>query len=153
MCCTWLAGNAGPKKSPKIHHLGTARHSTSRRQPNFAALNRGCYLYSAGRPSRWALAHISSFLLFATGFIIAVNINREKLRNLFWFVAFLAPTAENLAEKSRSKETLLQSFYKKYHHLFWETATEVLTVGNLVSRWYFYWTLNDAKIRISLCVV
>ena len=26
-----------------------------------AALNRGCHLYSAGRPSRWALAHISSF--------------------------------------------------------------------------------------------
>ena len=25
------------------------------------ALNRGCHLYSAGRPSRWALAHISSF--------------------------------------------------------------------------------------------
>ena len=23
MCCTWLAGNAGPKKSPKIHHLFT----------------------------------------------------------------------------------------------------------------------------------
>jgi len=22
MCCTQLAGNAGPKKSPKIHHLG-----------------------------------------------------------------------------------------------------------------------------------
>jgi len=26
-----------------------------------AALNRGRHLYSAGRPSRWALAHISSF--------------------------------------------------------------------------------------------
>ena len=29
-------------------------------QPNFAALNRGRHLHSAGRPSRWALAHISS---------------------------------------------------------------------------------------------
>jgi len=36
----------------------TARHSTTGRQPNFAALNRGRHLYSAGRPSRWALAHI-----------------------------------------------------------------------------------------------
>jgi len=27
------------------------------------ALNRGRHLYSAGRPSRWALAHISSFVL------------------------------------------------------------------------------------------
>ena len=29
-----------------------------------AALNRGRYLYSAGRPSRWALAHISSSVVF-----------------------------------------------------------------------------------------
>jgi len=26
-----------------------------------AALNRGRHLYSAGQPSRWALAHISSY--------------------------------------------------------------------------------------------
>jgi len=36
-------------------------HSSSGRQPNFPALNRGRHLYSAGRPSRWALAHISSY--------------------------------------------------------------------------------------------
>jgi len=35
-----------------------ALHSSSGRQPNFAALNRGRHLYSAGRPSRWVLAHI-----------------------------------------------------------------------------------------------
>ena len=29
-----------------------------------AALNRRCKLYSSGRPSRWALAHISSFTSF-----------------------------------------------------------------------------------------
>jgi len=124
MCCTQLAGNAGPKKSPKIHHLGTIAqlcwavssqlshvstirkkrvkqqyllhksaqcgelrptsgwdllaslghpstfqqisrlgsvtvwHSSSEHQPNFVALNRGRHLYSAERPSRWALAHI-----------------------------------------------------------------------------------------------
>jgi len=27
-------------------------------QPDFAALNRGRHLYSAGRPSRWVSAHI-----------------------------------------------------------------------------------------------
>ena len=32
--------------------------SSSGRQPNFAALNRGRHLCSAGRPSGWALAHI-----------------------------------------------------------------------------------------------
>ena len=35
-----------------------ARQSGSGRQPNFAALNRGRHLCSAGRPSRWALSHI-----------------------------------------------------------------------------------------------
>jgi len=35
-----------------------SRHSSNGRQANFAALNRGRHLYSAGRPSRWALAHI-----------------------------------------------------------------------------------------------
>ena len=38
----------------------TAPHSSSGCEPNFAALNRERHLYSAGRPSRWALAHISS---------------------------------------------------------------------------------------------
>jgi len=41
--------------------LHGTRLSSSGRQPNFAALNRGRHLYSAGRPSRWALAHISTF--------------------------------------------------------------------------------------------
>jgi len=31
-----------------------------------AALNRGRHLYSAGRPSRWALAHILVYAYFAT---------------------------------------------------------------------------------------
>ena len=36
----------------------TARHSSSGREPNFAALSTRRHLYSAGRPLRWALAHI-----------------------------------------------------------------------------------------------
>jgi len=43
----------------------TALHYSSWRQPDFAALNRGRHLYSAGRPSRWALAHILVFLGFS----------------------------------------------------------------------------------------
>jgi len=39
--------------------LAALLHDTSSgRQPKFAAFNRGRHLYSAGRPSRWALAHI-----------------------------------------------------------------------------------------------
>jgi len=39
---------------------------SSGRQPNFATLNRGRHLCLAGRPSRWALAHISSCILLQT---------------------------------------------------------------------------------------
>ena len=38
--------------------------SSSGRQPNFAALNRGHHLCSAGRPSHWALAHILYCILY-----------------------------------------------------------------------------------------
>ena len=39
--------------------LAALLHGTTRgRQPNFAELNTGCHLYSAGRSSRWAMAHI-----------------------------------------------------------------------------------------------
>jgi len=56
-----LASLGHPSKFQRVSRLGsvTARHSSSQRQPNFAALNRERHLYSAGRPSRWALAHIS----------------------------------------------------------------------------------------------
>ena len=37
---------------------------SSGRQPNFAPLNRGRHLCSAGRPSRWPLAHISSYYYY-----------------------------------------------------------------------------------------
>jgi len=40
----------------------TALHSSSRRQPNFAALSTGRHIYSACRPSCWALAHILVFV-------------------------------------------------------------------------------------------
>ena len=36
----------------------TSRHSSSGCEPNHAALSTGRHLYSAGRPLRWALAHI-----------------------------------------------------------------------------------------------
>jgi len=57
-----------PCKFQRVSRLGsvTARHSSIGRQPNFAALNRGRHLYSAGRPSRWALAHIYSLKLMTT---------------------------------------------------------------------------------------
>jgi len=126
MCCTWLTGNTGRKKSPFWHHrttllgyiFGTKACIDNQKEnllnsntystcpdnmvnfglltaeicwpvwgipANFngfrvlaallhgtpavgvsqtAALNRGRHLYLAGRPSRWALAHISSSIFF-----------------------------------------------------------------------------------------
>ena len=54
-----------PSKFQRVSRLGsvTARHCSSGRQQHFAALNRGRNLYSAGRPSRWALAHILVFVV------------------------------------------------------------------------------------------
>jgi len=43
----------------------TAWHLSSAYEPNFVALSTGRQLYSAGRPSRWALTHILVFYSFA----------------------------------------------------------------------------------------
>ena len=59
--CDRLAGLGHPGKFQPVSRLGsvTARHSSIVHglQPNYAAMNRGRHLYSAGRPSRWASAH------------------------------------------------------------------------------------------------
>jgi len=59
----------------------TAQHSSSRHQPNFTAsykewnygtfTERGHHLYSAGRPSCWALAHILVLLLLFSSPILS----------------------------------------------------------------------------------
>jgi len=53
-------GKSTVRPSAVLSYIGsvTARRSSSGLEPNFAALSRGHYLYLAGRPSRWALAHI-----------------------------------------------------------------------------------------------
>jgi len=76
-----------PCKFQRVSRLGsvTARHSSSGRQPNFAALNRGRHLYSTGWPSRWALAHIlvvfSSFLTF---FVLFRAVDQAGYSSAFW---------------------------------------------------------------------
>jgi len=49
-----------------LSRLGSviARYSSSGHQPNFAVLNRGRHLYSAGRPSCWASADILVYIKF-----------------------------------------------------------------------------------------
>jgi len=69
-----LASFRQPCKFQRVSRLGsvTLRQSSSGRQPNFAALNRGRHLRSAGRPSRWALAHI-----------LVVSI-RHQVKSIIW---------------------------------------------------------------------
>ena len=60
--------------------------SSNGRQPNFAALNRGRHLCSAGRPSHWALAHILVNELFTVGFWAnLIRVEQDVLVcRLFW---------------------------------------------------------------------
>jgi len=60
-----LASLGHPSKFQWVSHLGsiTVWHSSSGRQPNFAALNKGCHPCSAGRPSRWSLAGLDYILV------------------------------------------------------------------------------------------
>ena len=57
-----------PSKFQRVLHLGSiiAQQSSSKRQPNFAALNRGRHLCSAGRPSHWVSAHIVVYICLTT---------------------------------------------------------------------------------------
>jgi len=80
-----------PSKFQRVSHLAsvTARHSAVLVDVSqTAALNRGRRLYSAGRPSRWALAHISSlcllwppcgFFLSSIFFFTAPNLSGHRL--------------------------------------------------------------------------
>jgi len=56
----------------------TARQSSSGREPNFAALSTGRHLYSAGRPSGWALVHHSSSL-FLFGSVRQIKLATRQL--------------------------------------------------------------------------
>jgi len=65
-----LVGLGHPIIFQRVSRLGsvTARQSSSGRQPNFAALNRGRHLCSAGPPWHWTLAHILVFVFYPSCF-------------------------------------------------------------------------------------
>jgi len=93
-----------PCKFQRVFRLGsvTARHSSGGRQPNFAALNRGRHLYSAGRPSRWALAHILVFCLFVSESISLEPLNGSAPNSYGRRDWFLAQTSLNVKDNSRA---------------------------------------------------
>jgi len=63
----------------QVSRIGSvnARHSSIGRQPNFVALNRGRHLYSTGRPSGWASAHILVLSIFF--FFSSPNLNGRRV--------------------------------------------------------------------------
>jgi len=69
-----------------VMEFGFSLHSTlvgpSGRQPNFVAFSRGRHLYSAGRPSRWALAHILFF--FWRGTAVSPDASHGELHASPW---------------------------------------------------------------------
>jgi len=89
-----------PSKFQRLSRLGsvTAGHSGtssgSGRQPNFAALNIGRHLYSAGRPSLSALAHIlvAVLLLMTWYFAVTVHTLSHEFSSFFFFVAYAVCT-------------------------------------------------------------
>jgi len=80
-----------PCKFQRVLRLGsvTAQHSSIGRQPNFAALNRGRHLHSAGRPSRWALAHI----LVPVNFALITTHKQNSQSHFLYFMTFSQFTA------------------------------------------------------------
>jgi len=48
-----------------------------------AALNGGRHLYSAGRPSRWALAHIVVNNVFAANLLLSLSVKEFENRSAF----------------------------------------------------------------------
>jgi len=83
-----------------------------------AALNRGRHLYSAGRPSRWALAHISSFI----GATCVVSLLPPPRRICNCHCLFVCLSVCLLA-------TLHRNFQTDLHKIFterWQWASELI---------------------------
>ena len=107
----WLAGLGHPSYFQRLPRLGsvTARQSSSERQPNFAALNRGRHLCSAGRPSGWALAHI---LVDYTSY----QTTRKRLHGWLvdWSLTSLFST--NTAIQRRERDYILIDLFKQVRY-------------------------------------
>jgi len=132
-----LASLGHPCKFQRVSRLGTvgsvtAWHSSSGRQPNFVALNRGLHLYSPGRASRWALAHIFSFFCFGLMLSISPKVN---VRNVYVFKHGQRHCmfARHVVSGSLISKTFLSSLY--FHHLNICIPGKFLCF-KVCSRWY-----------------
>jgi len=84
-----------------LQHYCTA--SSSGRQPNFAALNTGRHLCLAGRPSRWALAHILVTFCLVSEILLW---NREQVGRLMHGTPEGAFLVRDASDKTKDSYTL-----------------------------------------------
>jgi len=82
-----------PKLALSYFDSITAQHSSSGRQPNFAALVGGRHLYSAGRPSHLAFAHILVLFIF----MVALCNRADHYIFELWFLSFFFFSSPNLS--------------------------------------------------------
>ena len=96
-----------PCKFQRVSCLGsvTARHSSSGRQPNFAALNRGRHLYSTGRPSR---PHSSFFFSSPNLSGRRLDVYHTSCRSETCCARFAGNTGRKKSPKSRHLGTIPQ---------------------------------------------
>ena len=102
---------------------------SSGRQPNFAALNRGRHLYSAGRPSRWALSHISSSFYIAP-FHVPFHYFNYTVIYIMWLSVLLYQSSRKFVTIQRQGQFWLQNINK------------LLLILNTIINLYCYKTLH-----------
>ena len=141
-----LVSLGNPCKFQRVSRLGsvTARHSSSGRQPNFAALNRGRHLYSAGRPSRWALAHISNWDMHT-------NWKLQKR-------CVLVCAADNVSRNPRSNASATHSGRRRSDVVLQVEALLQGRTGSIRLHWYRItpyqlWHLNVGRTQLVRNIV
>jgi len=140
-----------PSKFQRLSRLGSvtarARHSSSGRQPNFTALNQGRHLYSAGRPSRWALAHCLVLYNFVrklanffpnAQFVLHTRIKRDR------FNVILVQTKYSSSMKTRRRSPQ----YKCIRSALWSSinATNVLNDNALIT---VAWLVSENRVLMK----
>ena len=136
-----LASLGHPSKFQRVSRLGgvTARHCSNGHQLNFAALNRGRHLYSAERPSRWALAQILVQFVLGVGNLMEILVstnNKEEeaewscvccfveMRGCYSYIrhCFLSSDTETLSYKiTWIRVRKITKNRKRLEHLRWVT--------------------------------
>ena len=95
-----------PANFNRFRVLAALLHGTLLVSANqIAALNRGRHLYSAGRPSRWALAHISSL------YVCCLHLSKALYQRL----TFLLQVSKYGGPAWTFDDSRQQYFYHYYH--------------------------------------